>query len=136
MRPHHLIQEERKMGLSRKALTRFIREVGDELNGVFLSGLADSLAAQGEEKPADLETHLIALWEKALEVREEVVRPLQKARPLITGQDLIDLGLLPGPLFKTLLSDIQEERLEGKISTREEALQWAQRRIASRAKNF
>jgi poly(A) polymerase len=132
MRPHHLIQEERKMELSRKALTRFIREVGDDLNGVFLIGLADSLAAQGEEKPADLETHLIAFWEKALEVREEVVRTLQKARPLLTGQDLIDLGLLPGPLFKTLLSDIQEERLEGRITSREEALQWAQRRIASR----
>jgi poly(A) polymerase len=135
MRPLHLVQEERKMSLSRKALTRFVREVGDELTGVFLMALADSLAARGEEKPADLETHLIALWEKALAIREEVVRPLQKARPLITGQDLIDLGLSPGPFFKTLLSDIQEERLEGKIATREEALQWARRRIAS-SKNF
>lgn len=47
------------------------------------------------------------------------------ARPLITGHDLIQkCGLTPSPLFSTLLSRIEEERLTGRLRTREEALDW------------
>ncbi len=42
--------------------------------------------------------------------------------PLVTGSDLIRLGLPPGPRFKHLLEAIQTEQLEGKIATRQDAL--------------
>ncbi len=42
--------------------------------------------------------------------------------PLLSGQDLINLGLKPGPDFGRLLKDIEDLRLEGKINYREEAL--------------
>ena len=48
--------------------------------------------------------------------------------PLITGKDLIDMGLQPGPLFKNILGQIQTEQLEGRLAHREEALEWAKRR--------
>ncbi|MDB9742073.1 CCA tRNA nucleotidyltransferase, partial [Akkermansiaceae bacterium] len=44
--------------------------------------------------------------------------------PLLTGKDLIERGLKPGPEFKALLSNLQTEQLEGTISTREDALKW------------
>lgn len=42
--------------------------------------------------------------------------------PLITGTDLIALGLPPGPKFQELLEQARDAQLEGRIATREEAL--------------
>ncbi|MDP3849471.1 MAG: CCA tRNA nucleotidyltransferase [Luteolibacter sp.] len=42
--------------------------------------------------------------------------------PLVTGRDLIKLGLQPGPRFKEILEMIQTEQLEGRILEREPAL--------------
>lgn len=44
--------------------------------------------------------------------------------PLITGEDLIALGLKPGPMFGKILQSIKDAQLENRISTREEALSW------------
>ena len=49
--------------------------------------------------------------------------------PLITGKDLIHLGLKPGPAFKSVLTNIQTEQLEGKIQEREQALNYAKKWI-------
>jgi poly(A) polymerase len=43
--------------------------------------------------------------------------------PLVTGKDLIKLGLQPGPRFKEILETIQTEQLEGRILEREAALE-------------
>ena len=42
--------------------------------------------------------------------------------PLVSGKDLIDLGMKPGPQFKAILEDVQTRQLEGTLTTREEAL--------------
>jgi len=44
--------------------------------------------------------------------------------PLVTGKDLINLGLKPGPTFKEILSQVQTEQLEGKLTERDQALEW------------
>ncbi len=41
---------------------------------------------------------------------------------LLTGRDLIDLGLAPGPRFKQWLDTVRDAQLNCEISTREEAL--------------
>ncbi|MEM7625630.1 MAG: CCA tRNA nucleotidyltransferase [Planctomycetota bacterium] len=46
--------------------------------------------------------------------------------PLIDGGDLIRLGLEPGPAFKTLLDDAYDLQLEGRFTTRDQALDWVQ----------
>lgn len=45
-------------------------------------------------------------------------------KPLISGKDLISLGYAPGPDFKPIIEAIQNEQLEGTITTREQALTW------------
>jgi len=40
---------------------------------------------------------------------------------LLGGDDLIDLGYAPGPIFSTILRRVEDAQLEGEISTREEA---------------
>jgi poly(A) polymerase len=42
--------------------------------------------------------------------------------PLVTGRDLIQHGMTPGPAFKQLLETIQTEQLEGRLHEREAAL--------------
>ena len=50
--------------------------------------------------------------------------PVEDHRPalLLTGRDLIEAGLKPGPRFKQLLADIEDAQLEGTIHTRDEAI--------------
>jgi poly(A) polymerase len=42
--------------------------------------------------------------------------------PLVTGEDLIALGLKPGPEFKRLLDAVREAQLEGRVRTKEQGL--------------
>jgi len=50
--------------------------------------------------------------------------PPEEIRPprLLTGDDLLAIGLRPGPVFKEILNTIEEAQLNGAIHTREEAL--------------
>jgi poly(A) polymerase len=50
--------------------------------------------------------------------------------PLVTGKDLIKLGLKPGPRFKEILEAIQTEQLEGRILEREAALEYLKKMAA------
>ncbi|HKD81337.1 MAG TPA: CCA tRNA nucleotidyltransferase [Candidatus Angelobacter sp.] len=49
---------------------------------------------------------------------QEQIRP----QPLISGGDLIAAGYPPGPVFKELLTAVEDAQLEGSITTKEEAL--------------
>jgi poly(A) polymerase len=49
--------------------------------------------------------------------------------PLVTGRDLIALGMSPGPRFKELLENVQTEQLEGRLTDRDTALAWVKERI-------
>ncbi len=46
-----------------------------------------------------------------------------KPIPLLDGNDLMHIGFKPGPIFKDMLYFIEEQQLEGNISTREQAIQ-------------
>ncbi|MHC4964406.1 MAG: CCA tRNA nucleotidyltransferase [Planctomycetota bacterium] len=45
--------------------------------------------------------------------------------PLISGEDLIGLGLIPGPLFKQVLESVYDAQLEGSLGDKAEALRLA-----------
>jgi poly(A) polymerase len=47
--------------------------------------------------------------------------------PLITGEDLIAEGFMPGPLFKEILTRMEDEQLEGRITDRGQALEFVKR---------
>src|SRR5262249_755898 len=48
-------------------------------------------------------------------------------RPLVSGDDLIATGLSPGPRFKAVLDEGLDAQLEGKVRSKEEALELARR---------
>jgi tRNA nucleotidyltransferase/poly(A) polymerase len=57
-------------------------------------------------------------WRKRSEWRDVDIWP----QPLITGDDLIAMGWPPGPAFKEILTRVEDEQLEGRLNTHEEAM--------------
>jgi len=73
------------------------------------------LAASG----ADLEDYNHALLMHRTWSQEDI-----SPHPLISGDDLITLGFTPGPLFKEILTRVEDEQLEGRIQDREQAIEF------------
>jgi len=68
-----------------------------------------------EERPLDAN--------EAARTRRQVIPPDRIAPPpLVTGEDLISLGLEPGPQFKEILDELYDAQLNEELTTREQAL--------------
>ena len=61
--------------------------------------------------------------EKIANMPAEEVRP----KPLLTGNDLIAAGYVPGPMFKEILTAIEDAQLEGRLRDREGAMDFVRR---------
>ena len=132
MRPFHLANVARTGNLTLRAAIRMIRAAGDDLEGLFLLAMADSLAGRGVERIEGMEEELAGLYCHLERIRAEHVAPVQSAPPLVTGRDLIDkLHLSPGPVFKRILAAVEEARMAGEVSDAEAALRLAQTMAAS-----
>jgi poly(A) polymerase len=59
-------------------------------------------------------------------LREQPDGPIDPP-PLVSGDDLVALGLRPGPEFKRLLETLRDAQLEGTIQTKEQALELVRR---------
>ena len=94
-------------------LVRFLREPHfDELLELHR---VDCLASHGK----------LELYEFCREQREEVGEERLRPPRLVTGHDLIGLGAEPGPRFRAILDQLEDEQLEGKLEGRDQALERA-----------
>ncbi|MEA5469607.1 CCA tRNA nucleotidyltransferase [Spirulina sp. 06S082] len=105
----------------------FFQEVGDVFPALAVFGVA--VAACRDVLQETQATNAIApLVNAYLDPNNQVAHPT----PLVTGNDLIHhLGLRPSRAIGTLLTQLQLARINGKISTPEEALQLAATLIPS-----
>lgn len=132
MRPLQLAQEGE---VTRRAIYRFFKDIGDAGVDVLVHSLADNLALWGAQLDANdwrklLDT-VALLMTKYYEEYDEVIVP----PPLINGNDLIGrLGMKPGPAVGRLLQATQEAQAAGEVRTREEALLLAQTLLAEEEK--
>ena len=116
VRRHLCFKDARNMRISTlKKL--FAHEGYDELVALFK---ADTLASSGD----------LSDYNFCQEMYEKLSHEEVKPKPLINGYDLIAMGLTPGPIFSKILSQVYEEQLDGKVTTREEALAMAEKLIA------
>jgi poly(A) polymerase len=100
----------RKMPVS--SLKRFFRMLRfeDHLE------LARICAAAGG---ADLEDYNYALLKYRTWSQDEI-----SPAPLVSGEDLIELGFTPGPVFKEILTRVEDEQLEGRLQRRAQAVEF------------
>jgi len=78
---------------------------------------ADSLASH-----RNLSTYEF-IQQKRSEIPVEKMRPA----PLVTGEDLIVQGHVPGPKFREILGAVEDAQLEGRLTAREAALEFVRR---------
>ena len=102
-------------------LKRFLAEEGIE-------ELLELLRLDSLASTKDLDSYEFCRT-KLVEFSAETLRP----KPLISGRDLIDLGLQPGPRFRELLGEVSDAQLEDVLSTRDQAIAWIKERLAGRS---
>lgn len=107
IRGHMLFMNVREMRPNR--LKRFLRQK-DFLLHLELHRL-DCLGSHGL-----LDNYEFSL-QRLKEYSEEALRP----PPLLTGEDLIAMGYTPGPIFREILSAVEDSQLGGEIADAEEA---------------
>jgi poly(A) polymerase len=61
--------------------------------------------------------------QKRAEIPPEKMRP----SPLVTGNDLIAAGHIPGPKFREILNAVEDAQLEGRLPSRDAALEFVRR---------
>lgn len=113
---------------SRRAIYRFFKDSGEAGLDLILLALADLRATHGntlkqETWSAALDVCRLFLenyWERP----EEVVSPPK----ILDGNDVMrELGLAPGPRVGEILEAIREGQATGKVSTREEAMEFGKK---------
>ena len=78
---------------------------------------ADCLASHGN----------LSTYEFVRHKREEIPPATMRPTPLVTGDDLIAAGHVPGPKFREILNAVEDAQLEGRLSSRDAALEFVRR---------
>jgi poly(A) polymerase len=100
-------------------LKRFLRQEGIE--ELLELTRIDGLSSNGDLAYYEFFRNALA------EMGAEQARPA----PLIDGNDLIELGMEPGPLFGLILRAVEDQQLDGEITSREQALEFVKSRWAA-----
>ena len=93
----------------------------------------------GPEIGRTLEVAARAQRDRVFRTREEALQwlaeYLAQTYPLLTGQDLLDRGLPPGPEFGSMLKQARTLQASGVLTSREQALAWLEERVREAANN-
>jgi len=116
---------------SRRQIYGYFRETRETGIAAAVLSLANSVVTQSRAwRDQEWHAHLDvarALLDAYLRQRETIVDP----RPLLSGRDMMALGLDPGPRIGELIEALREAQAAGDVSTRSEAHVWAARMITS-----
>ena len=83
--------------------------------------------------PLDLELHrldclgshrMLDVYEFLLQQAKELENQPEIVPPLLTGDDLLQMGVKPGPHMGALLQELREKQLQDELKTPEDAKSW------------
>jgi poly(A) polymerase len=111
-------------GVTKKAVHRFYRDLGDNGLGVLLISLADKQSTGGPLTTESFLNCFRSMVEQMMVLyltrREEILPP-----PLLTSVDLKkEIGISPGPIYRQILRELGERQVTCQIKERQEALEW------------
>ena len=133
LRPMHLAHSYASV-VSRRAVYRYFRDLGDAGVDLAVMALGDYLAHFAGQPPA------AERWEHRLDISAQLLNAYFEQRAerveppsLVTGRDLMDaLGLAPGPLLGELLEAVREAQAAGDVTDKDGALAYARQRLEAR----
>ncbi len=103
--------------LTDRAIRRFFRDLGSEALGLMILCYADGWATAG--RTIHLEDTITRMLNQ-----QQTENAKRRIKRLVTGDDLIALGMKPGPVFKVILQELEDLQVEGKITTKEEGIEY------------
>lgn len=69
----------------------------------------------------------LATYEWVQQKRKEIPAQQMRPSPLVTGDDLIAAGHVPGPKFREILNAVEDAQLEGRLGSRDAALEFVRK---------
>ncbi|RJQ79375.1 MAG: HD domain-containing protein, partial [Desulfobacteraceae bacterium] len=125
MRPHHLHPVLSKGRFTPRAALRLVKELGEDVVGVFVLAMADSLATAGPGKPPVSEEGIAALHAAVIRCWQQRIRPVLSRPRLLSGHDIMALfDLAPGPLVGKITAELERAEVAGEVTGKEEAREW------------
>ena len=116
---------------TKRAFNRFFNRNGSEGIGILLLFLADMRAARGKQA-SDLEQHRLGLVKEMLSFRKAQLYPKEKMKKLLNGYDLIEtFNLTPGKQIGYIIKLIEDEQVEGKLKTKEQAIDFVKNLLST-----
>ncbi|MEO0108029.1 MAG: HD domain-containing protein [candidate division WOR-3 bacterium] len=109
--------------LTDRAIRRYFRDLGEQWFGLMMLTFADGFATAGVTR------HLETKFAQMIELKRQY-DAVVKIERLVNGHDLIRLGLRPGPQFKTILTELEELQIEGRITSKEQGLDYIRTNLA------
>ena len=111
-----------------RAIHRFFRSGDPWSVDILVHALADRRGKSFD--PTAEDAAFEAFVTGLIRYHDDTYRPALAAAPLLNGRELMrHLDLHPGPVIGELLEQIEEERLAGSLTTREDAIEFARRKL-------
>lgn len=110
--------------LTERAMFRLLRDAGDASPELLLLAMCDHMAVRGPMLEWDWWVHQLG-WTGALLEQYWSTRRAEHERRLINGDDILALGVSPGPRIGRVLAAVREAQDAGEVHTRQEALAFA-----------
>lgn len=121
LRPFYLRESLEKGQLTRKGLARFWVDCEDVAPHLFLHAIADGLASgDSQEEMLNLLKTIEELTHFKLSMNSQT-----KLEPLLNGKEIMEIFKVPqGPIVGKLKNLLLEAQMEGKVKTKEEAIEF------------
>jgi putative nucleotidyltransferase with HDIG domain len=130
LRPLFLYLASENGTLGPRGMIRFFNRCGDLTLPVIVHTMADIMAKGKVLK--DRDSGFISFCDRLVAAYADASRRREAVPPLINGHDLVALfGLFPSPRFKRILRRVDERRLSGELTTRNQALEWVGTHVLS-----
>ncbi len=121
LRPFYLRESLFKSQLTDRGRANFWRECQDIASHLFLHAIADAIGSGDEEE--EIGKLLKTIHDLISYKREKLSKVPTK--PLLNGNEIMQiLGIGPGPLVGEIKKALEKAQLEGRVSTREEAVEF------------
>ncbi len=119
-------------GVKEKTILKWFGKLNDDIIPLIIIEMADSMSTRGPaSKKSEREAHLAWSKKMVMEYYSEI-RTKLKRKNVISGNDLISLGMKPGPELGRALEKIREAQDTGRILDRSAGFAMAEKLVKSR----
>ncbi|SPD76084.1 Polynucleotide adenylyltransferase/metal dependent phosphohydrolase [uncultured Desulfobacterium sp.] len=117
----HLLSLSRS-GVKTATLMRWFRKLGDNIIALIILEMADTMATLGPDSKLAEQDYFIEWSKKTVTAYYGHIKRQLERQDLISGKDLIALGMDPGPGMGMILKQVRQAQDEGQVQDRDNAL--------------